>query len=112
MTYDEAKNHCDKLIRKYGKDAVKGINYDSKGRINERVVSGRQIATSMAFNLINIPLAALGSPVGVVMYPKGAHAQAKAMYRTAKKNGDARKSLDSNRTKYRYFLEDLDQNRN
>lgn len=68
----EMKKHYDSLAKKYGKEAISDIAYDRKGHLNERVVTGKAIAVALLTSALTVPLALLGSPVGIISVPKDA----------------------------------------
>lgn len=79
------KAHYDTLVKKYGKEAIRDIAYDSKGRLNERVVSGKDAATSALITLSSFPLMLLGSPIGIISIPKNANMRGADYYRSTKR---------------------------
>lgn len=96
-----AKEHCDELIKRYGKENVKPINYKeyknerigSMKLINEKVISGKEWATSSAIFATSFAAVASGiSPVGVFMVPASANNRGYASYsktrREIKKNNE------------------------
>ena len=76
----EMKKHYNELVKKYGKEAIRDIAYDRKGRLNERVVTGKEFAVATLISLSTLPLAALGSPVGVIAFPKNANDRGRDYY--------------------------------
>lgn len=66
----EAKEHYDRLVSKYGKDAVSGIKRDKKGRINENISTGKQkVGALLATGVLYTTFSALGSPIAPVILP-------------------------------------------
>lgn len=98
--YDDLVNageeHVEKLMEKYGKENVKGLNYvEVKNKQNgvpekivvERTVSGADIASSVAKTAItNVVLRLAGVPAAVIYTPASANQQGNAMYRKTKKD--------------------------
>lgn len=66
----EMKRHYEELVKKYGKEAIRDIAYDRKGRLNENTTTGAELAASAIITLSSIPMIMLGSPVGVIAWPK------------------------------------------
>ena len=82
----EAQEHCESLIEKYGKENIKPISYKTESNsrlgkyqlINERVVSGKEIVGSI---LVTAGFMALPSPVAVVMAPMSKAERGRELYR-------------------------------
>ena len=87
----KAKEHCNSLIKKYGSENVKNIRYsDFKAkdgsitkRINDRVISGKDVATSI---LMNIGMRALTGLPLYVMPATGYERGRKRAIETIKEN--------------------------
>ena len=81
----EAEEHCESLIKKYGKENIKPISYkkESNARlgeyqlINERVTSGKEIVTSL---LVSFGSALLPLPMSVVVTPTTKNELGYALY--------------------------------
>ena len=81
----EAHDHCESLIKKYGKENIKPISYkkESNARfgeyqlINERVTSGKEIVTSL---LVSFGSALLPLPMSVVVTPTTKNERGYALY--------------------------------
>lgn len=82
----DAEDHVKQLKEKYGEEHVSDLNYDKNGRINERVISGKDWLYSAgvsagfsSFGLVALP--ALGGPAfALVSMPKTAQEQARDVY--------------------------------
>lgn len=87
----EAKKHRAQLVKKYGNMAVSNIKYDKYGRINERVVSGRDAAMSIigtsGMLMVTSGLSLMGAPFIPFGYvrPKTAGERGREYYRYLKK---------------------------
>lgn len=86
---DAAEKHCKELIEKYGEENVKPISYKTEynNRIgahsvmNERVVSGKEIASSILMTAGAVGLsAAVGAPVTMVFTPSTKQQRASRVY--------------------------------
>lgn len=84
-----AEEHIRELMSKYGDEAVKGLVYDSKGRVSEHVNNGKDwlesaglSAMGTAIGMIAMP-AITGGAYGLYMLftPAGKHSQGQAEYR-------------------------------
>lgn len=81
----EAEEHCESLIKKYGKENIKPISYkkESNARlgeyqlINERVASGKEIVSSL---LVSFGSALLPLPMSVVVTPATKNELGYALY--------------------------------
>ena len=84
-----AQEHINELVSKYGKDAVKGMVYDKKGRVSERVNNGKDwlesaglSALGTAIGMIALPIATAGSfGMYTIFTPSGKHSQGQAEYK-------------------------------
>ena len=65
-----AKNHYNELVQKYGKDHVSSIKYDKKGRVNEKVHTGKDYAIAAGLNVLSgVASAGLNTPVSMMFMP-------------------------------------------
>lgn len=96
------KEHHSQLMKKYGKMAISDIKRDKNGQIKERVVSGRDIVTSIlgttGMGMMTVGTALLGSPIIPFGYmrPKTSGERGRSYYRAVKrqeKNKIKRKEL-------------------
>lgn len=63
--------HRNSLISKYGQTNVSDIKIDENGRVNERVATGKQFATSVVASIgLRAAAVSLGSPVALTVRPK------------------------------------------
>ena len=81
-----AQEHCESLIKKYGKENIKPISYKTESNsrlgeyqlINERVVSGKEIVASI---LVTAGSMALPLPVFAIMAPTSKAERGRELYR-------------------------------
>lgn len=84
-----AVDHYKQLIKKYGKQNVRGIHYNNKGMISERVASGPEIGLSVGLTLTSLGLATLTRvPVVTMFWPKTAQGRARQQYNYSKRYVD------------------------
>lgn len=77
---DKAKQHCDSLIEKYGKESVKGIKYSEYKNerigshliVNENVTSGAEWVKAAAISGLSVAALFAGAPVAVITRPRTA----------------------------------------
>lgn len=89
----ELKAHYDSLVKKYGKEYVKDIAYDKKGRINERVATGKEIAASV--------LLSIGGTAGLLFASPYTHVLGATVFTPASKNKRANAYYNQTRTQVR-----------
>ncbi len=81
----KVKDHYKKLVSKYGKEAVKNIGYDKKGRINESTHTVGDYAVSAFITAASAAsMIFLHAPVGVIASPSSTNQQAYRLYSSVK----------------------------
>lgn len=81
-----AVDHYKQLIKKYGKQNVRGIRYNREGMISERVASGPEIGLSIGTTLTSLGLSMLAHvPVTLIVWPKTARGRARQQYDYSKR---------------------------
>lgn len=81
-----AEEHCKELASKYGADHIKNIKYDRKGRINEKVHTGKDYAKAYGLSLLSgAASGALGSPISSVFVPANKQQMARSAYKFSKR---------------------------
>lgn len=92
--HQTAKQHVDKLVKKYGKENVKNIRYKEHSNermgkyklMNERVASGKEYVSSILINIGSNALYLNGvTPFGVISVPKGSNTRGKELYKSTKR---------------------------
>ena len=82
----DVKAHYDSLVSKYGKDAISSIHRDKKGRINERVHTGKaKLAMIGGSALMWTGFSMLGSPIAPVVLPATREQYARRLVRNREK---------------------------
>lgn len=83
----DVKKHYDSLVSKYGKDAISSVNRDKKGRINERVHTGKTKFGLIAGSaLMYVGFSLLGSPISPLVLPSSREGYARRMVRAREKS--------------------------
>ena len=84
-----AEEHIGELMSKYGNEAVKGLVYDSKGRVSEHVNNGKDWLESAGLSAMGTAIGMIAMPVitggayGMYMLftPAGKHSKGQAEYK-------------------------------
>lgn len=71
----EAKEHYNSLVEKYGKENIKEIIYDKNGNINEKVINGKTIVSSVLGSIVGVALSDT-TGVGFIVATKTKNEQA------------------------------------
>lgn len=83
----DVKKHYDTLVKRYGSDAISSVNRDKKGRINERVHTGKaKMAMFTGSALLYTGFAMLGSPIAPVVLPSSRSSYARKLVKTREKS--------------------------
>ena len=89
-----AKDHCDELIKRYGKENVKSINYKeykneklgSFKLMDEKVISGQEWVSSAAITGTSMALLyGSFSPIGIVSIPSTGNERGRSVYRNTRR---------------------------
>lgn len=83
----DVKAHYDSLVKKYGADAIKPINRDKRGRVNECVHTGKtKIGLISGSALMYVGFSMLGSPISPVILPSTRGQYARALVKDREKS--------------------------
>ena len=100
ITRMRAERHVDNLISKYGKEAVKGLKYDSKGRINESVNKKGTVAALSLASALSTGMFMLGaSPIMAIVIPKSKNDMAREKYAKTKRETKDRIAFEKSSNK-------------
>lgn len=81
---NKAEQHRKDLVKKYGQEHVSSIKYDKKGRVNEKIHTGKEYWKSfLKTNLAGTAALLLGSPVSIMWYPSTKNQAAKQAYKAS-----------------------------
>jgi len=79
--FTDMEKHRNTLIKKYGKEAVSDIQYDKKGRLNERTQKGSDVILAIfASGVMGAGAAMVGSPIIPVFTPQSGYEQGRQLY--------------------------------
>lgn len=66
----QAEDHRKELVSKYGKEHVSSLKFDKKGRMNEKVHTGKDFTSAWIKSWgVGVAATVLGSPISILYYP-------------------------------------------